>query len=272
LKATRALVFLLCVVCLPKITLGADNDDSLKPHHRGGLGLLLGHAEENDIATLSLFATNIEASEKSEFLGGDLSAYSSGHVRFELGTGVGFMIHQMNGLDLTGTAERQGFKPLIGIEGLNFITDVHTRRDDFIEWLPMVSTGIQHRSGDSAWLFLVRGGGAVGTLGKGGARFGYGTAVIFSTDDFWGALDVTRVQDKVQPSDIAAIDFSWRINERVSAGIRGESLLVRAPGTNPFFISGSKAGDKTEYQGILGVTFTFDKKWFKEKKLKEISL
>jgi hypothetical protein len=217
--------------------------------------------EHKTLVTFDLSKTDVTAAESrdtraffgDDALGDEVQTYGHGHDRFELGTGIGFLLSHFGGLRLIGATWDEGTGFHLGLEPFNFATDVHTNRDDYIEWLPMLSAGVHWVSNDSNVVLLVRGGGAVGTLATSGARTAWGLGLYANFTRTNVGFDLTRLQTREIPVDMAALDLCWTLSSRIGLGLRGESLIIRERGTSPFPALWSQGGDQREYQALVFV-------------------
>jgi hypothetical protein len=220
------------------------------------LGMLVGQNPEHTLITLCLARTEISAADKFSFgmhrrslTDTGLQTYTHSHGRAEIGTGVGLLATNLGGLRLLGGQKEQGTYFHLGMEPFNLMADTHMYRNDYIEWLPMITAGVHIIGGSetSNWNLLVMGraGGAVGTLGTSGGRPTFGAGILATASTFNMAIDLLRIRTRDVPVDFAIADLTWQINPDMGVGLRGESKTFRNSGSD----------SQTEYQGMLFIRF-----------------
>jgi hypothetical protein len=167
----------------------------------------------------------------------DLRQYGFGQSRVELGSSIGFTASAVSGITVIGLRGHESFSPHLGIEPFNGKLSINSsdHRQGYYEWLPMVAFGPQFGAGHCRFLPLIRGGGAVGNLGRqdnlprAHASYGAGSHLNCPMVNF--ATELTRISER-ENVDIGATDLNIRITPKTwELGMRGELLVDRA--SNP---------------------------------------
>lgn len=212
----------------------------------GGIGLLAGKSDgKNEMAGALEFGGAGQTS----------AAYGQGALRLEGGSGWGISGYGFGGATLTGLERGEPAALLFGLEPLNlaFTANSNDKREDFIEWLPMVSLGGQLAADSCRILALARAGGALGTLGKNGAGYAYGGGAYVNCRDFFLTTELTRIDRKGQATDMAAVDtmIPIKAHRNVFLGLRGEVLDTREADGSDRFGSLPNDGDRVEGRVML---------------------
>jgi hypothetical protein len=186
-----------------------------------------------------------------------LPYYGQGHVRLELGTGVGINGDVRLGRELIDVSKpgllgfRAGssrFALHAGLEGsMHFNANTDDDRSEYGEVMPMLSLGLQATQGSCHALAAARAGGALGTLGANGLRPAYGAEGSIVCKGVKAAGEWTRISSDGDSANIGSLDFKKvRIgNTRNSFwGVRGEMINTRTERALP----DAGAQDRNEYR------------------------
>jgi hypothetical protein len=184
--------------------------------------------------------------------------YGHGQFRIEAGNGFGIAAVGKGGYQLVGLDPGETASLHVGVEpfSLNFSANTNKTREDYIEWLPMGSAGLQLAADSYRILGLVRGGGAVGTLGNGGGGGAYGFGAYLDGPRFDFAADLTRIVRNGKNVDLGSVDAAVPLTSgrgtgaHLFLGLHGEVIDTRGDDKASMF-STANTGDKVEQRGLL---------------------
>ena len=173
--------------------------------------------------------------------------YGQTESRLEVGRGFGVEMTSMTGFTIYGVNQSRKISPHLGVEITNGRIAYHHKGiengtgESFYEWLPMSSIGLQAELGSCRLLPLMRGGGAVGNLGKSGIRphlaAAAGAGVYLNCRAFDLALERTRIYTAAQ-QDLALADMAFNLPIRSwKLGFRGEAVSLQDQRVLVFFRS-----------------------------------
>jgi hypothetical protein len=157
--------------------------------------------------------------------------YGYGQSRLEFGTGFGLSLSAISGFELHGLEEDRHAGLFVGIEPFSGRIELNTAdsREDFYDWLPAASAGIQLAYGGCKMLPLLKGGGAIGNLGKSGiwpsANPAYGLAAHLNCNRFDLSTEVLHITRSAGNITLSVVDFSFMpVPQTVSLGARVETI------------------------------------------------
>ena len=223
-----------------------------------GLGLLAGDAA-GGLDRAILVEGHNHLKQKRGFQG--VRQYGQGQGRMEIGTGFGLTLASTTGVTLLGLDDRDsGLMPHFGIEPFSAQMSLNTNdtREDYYNWMPMAALGPQLGTGSCRLLPSARAGAGIGNIGKSGfaprIRSALGASAYLNCATFDVALELTRMLDHRGNVDVALVDVADALDRRDDwkIGVRGESLMLRAPGASSGVASLERgSGDRAEQRAML---------------------
>ena len=153
--------------------------------------------------------------------------YGHMNLRLEAGTGVGMAGDLTLGKEVFKLDRAWGAHLHAGLEPINlrFNFNNNNEREDYFEWLPMASGGLQLAADACRVLIAARGGAALGTLGDNGAHLAVGGSTTLDCPGFELVGDVVRVDPLGSPTDLGTVDLA--VGTSFKVGLRGEALVHR---------------------------------------------
>lgn len=193
-----------------------------------GVGSLVSRVGQDVDYALVLEGSNHFKQRTTQF---GIRQYGFAQSRLELGTSSGLNLAATSGITVFGIQGEQKVSPHLGIEPFSGRVALNTdaANERFYEWFPAASAGLQFQAGGCRVLPLVKGGGAVGNLGKSGLgpafRSSHGAGAHFNCDRWDLAFETSRIRGGGLRADLSAIDFSLnQYRSGLKLGMRAERL------------------------------------------------
>jgi hypothetical protein len=265
LKKSCKVLGIFAVVALAHPAL-ADEDTTGRPVVRGtgSIGGMVGESAGSGEGGFVLEAQSQGDQRPGGTFG--ITRYGHDYLRLEIGgrseggVGLGIAGGGMSGSQLVGVRGDQNVMLHIGAEPFNLQFNAHSSdaREDFIEWMPMGSAGVQVAADTCRAIALLRGGAAIGTLGNGGARGAWGGGAYLTCPAVQVAGEITRIESDNKPVDVAAVNARLNLaSHNLSLGVLAEAITTRRDGTSPAIFSTPGEGDNSERRLFLMVGGAF---------------
>ncbi len=214
--------------CFAQVVVGAavvlgPTFNPAKGRSAGGIGGMMGYTQGEGEGG-AVFEGKEFYDQKQDVYGHSLGRLEiSGGPQGE-GLNLGLTFENRVGETLLGN--NKGSFLHIGYEIPNLLINVNTndQRTDYIEWQPMMSVGGQLPIASCRILALIRGGGSLGNLGDGGARWAYGSGAYLNCPKLDLIGEITRIKTKSGDHDLANADLSYSLDSGYTLNLRGEAI------------------------------------------------
>lgn len=237
----RFAILLLLIILTPEVRASSiysqeDHSQESTPRFETPVGV---GTELGDVAGHTDYGVAIEAQNhfKQHTDSTGLNRYGQAESRLNLGNGIGVSLYAMSGVTLYGISpERPRFSPHLGLEPFNggITWNSNGHQNNFYEWIPAVSAGVQWTSGRCKYLPLIRGGGALGTVGKPGwtwspsAGTSYGAGAYVNCLNLDVGMDATHIDSQDRRANLGVIDAAYIFSPNgLKIGVRGEREVIQ---------------------------------------------